>query len=114
MGMPIAPYDCYKAKKTRLESVTDSDTNQTETFTYNNEGQTINKSGKVYTYDTRHRLVQQGTTQYQYDATDNRLKVQELASPPITSTTATTTSLPKQIKTNKLHDTTSTAVVYTP
>ena len=92
MGMPIAPYDCYKAKKTRLESVTDSDTNQTETFTYNNEGQTINKSGKVYTYDTRHRLVQQGTTQYQYDATDNRLKVQELASPPITSTPATTTS----------------------
>ena len=70
---PQAPTDTvanktyyYNTKKTRLESVTDSETNQTDTFIYNNEGQTINKSGKAYTYDTRRRLIQQGTTQYQY------------------------------------------------
>ena len=75
MGMLFSLYDCYNTKKTRLETFADRDTNPTETFTYNNEGQTINKTGKTYTYETRHRLIQQGTMYYGYDATDNRLKV---------------------------------------
>ena len=80
---PQAPTDTaanetyqYNPQKTRLETITDTETNKTETFTYNHEGQTIDKSGKAYTYDTRHRLIQQGTTHYHYDATDNRLKVE--------------------------------------
>ncbi len=59
----------YNPTRNRLESTT------TETFGYDNEGQTTDKSGTPYTWDVEHRLTGLGSAQFHYDGVGNRLRV---------------------------------------
>ncbi len=60
----------YNAIKTRLQSA------GTDTFVYDDEGQTTSKGSTAYTWDAEHRLISAGGTaaKYSYDGVGNRLK----------------------------------------
>lgn len=66
----------YNANKTRLETVTNDDTNTViATFGYDDEGQQTAKDANTRIFDARHRLTQQGNKTYVYDGNNNRLMV---------------------------------------
>ena len=57
----------YNATANRLLSTT------ANSFSYDDEGQLIDKSGTTYGFDYAHRLIQAGNNSYQYDGVGNRL-----------------------------------------
>ncbi|VAX12728.1 Rhs-family protein, partial [hydrothermal vent metagenome] len=62
----------YNPPANRL--LTTGNTSTGASFTYDAQGQTINKNGTPYSWDYEHRLISQGSDQYFYDGVGNRLK----------------------------------------